>query len=388
MLIIRCLRPILRIRISPINATRIGHLILDVEMMLTEDEFLKRKDERPTIDLWYVWQGRLGVSNQFVLDTWKRQLHVLPYFLLEPVDSLNRLLPGGDSNIIPYRKGVPEQMGQHHDILGARRVIKPHLQLSGEAIDTATTAAEQLGIDSSDKLVCLQVRDSAYLRQQTGRDWFDDFERNARIDSYVLAAKLLIESGFKLVRMGVVAEQRMVGPWPGEMVLDLPFSNRRSELLDIYLGSRCDFFITTGSGIDAVAHALRIPLVTTNISNFERDLFLTHEAITIFRRPVELKTGRLISLKEFIESGDFRKHAMQLQGEGIGFIENSPEEILDVVSEAVEAKREGFDEYLSRISGLDLQQEVINIFPAWFRSGGVRGIISPSFLVRHPYLLN
>ncbi len=387
-LVIRCIRPFLRIRISPINATRIGHLILDTEMMLTEDKFLERKRARPTVDLWYVWKGRLGVSNKFVLDVWKRQLHVLPSFLLEPVDSLNRLLPGGDSNIFPYRKGVPDQMGQHHDIFGARRAITPHFRLSSADIEAGTKAAETLGIAPTDKLVCLQVRDSAYLRQQTGRDWFDDPGRNAQIDSYVPAAKLLTEKGIKLVRMGVVAEQKLVGPWSDDMVLDLPFSSRRSELLDIYLGSRCDFFVTTGSGIDAVAHALRVPLVTTNISNFERDLFLTHDSITIFRRPVELETGRLVSLTEFFETGDFRKPAEQLQGEGIGFIENSSSEILDVISEAAEAEREGFDEYLGRIKELELQREALDIFPAWFKCGGVKGIISPSFLKRHPYLLN
>lgn len=356
--------------------------------MLTEDEFLKRKGEKPTLDLWYVWRGRLGVSNKFVLDIWKRQLHVLPYFLLEPVDSLNRLLPGGDPNIFPYRKGVQDQMGQHHDIFGARRSVAPHFRLSSEDVEVGMKSAESLGISPTDKLVCLQVRDSAYLRQQTGRDWFDDVERNADIGNYVSAVKFLTERGIKLVRMGVVAGQRLIGPWSDDMVVDLPFSSRRSELLDVFIGSRCKFFVTTGSGIDAVAHALRIPLVTTNISNFERDLFLTHESITIFRRPVELETGRLVSLAEFIDSGSFKKSAHQLRDEGIGFIENSPEEIADVIAEAFKAQNEGFEEYLFKAIKQDIQQQVCEIFPNWLKCGGVRGVISPSFLIRHPYLLD
>lgn len=383
LLVIRLFRPILKIRIGPINVTRVGHLVLDVEMMLTEDEFRRGSNPDRVFDVWYPWSGKLGVANSYILDLWKRRLFLVPRLIAEPVDSLNRLLPGGDANIIPYRKGVPLQLGQHHDIMGARKVIDPHLVMPEEDVAKARDLVARLGILPSDKFVCLQVRDSAYLRWQTGRNWFDDPDRNAEIDDYVPAVGLLIERGYKVVRMGVVAEKPLRGSWGNNQVVDLPFCDLRSELLDVYFGTHCRFFVTTGSGIDALAHASRIPLVTTNVSDYIRDLFLTHESISIIRRPIEASSHREVSLREFVASGFHMLKPEELSEKGIRFIPNTPEEIADAVAEAIDADEQGFELYLERMIDESGQAQFRDAFPTWMFEGGVRGVVSPRFLCRH-----
>jgi len=382
-LIIRTLRPVIKIRLGSINVTRVGHLVLDVEMILSEDEVRQKTKPIKTLDIWYPWVGNLGVANSYILSLWKKRLLVVPRLLAEPVDSLNRLLPGGDENIIPYRKGIPMQLGQHHDIQGARRIVKSHLEMPGEDIVKATELAAELGILPSDKFVCLQVRDSAYLRWQTGRNWFDDPDRNAEIDDYVPAVGLLIERGYKVVRMGVVAEKPLRGSWGNNQVVDLPFCDLRSELLDVYFGTHCRFFVTTGSGIDALAHASRIPLVTTNVSDYIRDLFLTHESISIIRRPIEASSHREVSLREFVASGFHMLKPEELSEKGIRFIPNTPEEIADAVAEAIDADEQGFELYLERMIDESGQAQFRDAFPTWMFEGGVRGVVSPRFLCRH-----
>jgi len=382
-LVIRVLKPFIKIRFAPINATRVGHLVLDVEMMLTEDEFRRKTNPIRVLDVWYPWVGNLGVANSYILNLWRQRLFVLPRILAGPIDSLNRMLPGGDTNIFPYRKGIPMQLGQHHDIYGARRAVQTHLEMPASDVRRAQEIAADLGILPSDKFVCLQVRDSAYLRWQTGRDWFDDPDRNSEIGDYVRAASFMLERGYKVIRMGVVAEKPFLGPWGKGEVVDLPFTDERSDLLDAYFGLHCSFFVTTGSGIDALAHAGRIPLVTTNVSDYLRDLFLTHETVSIVRIPVEASTGRVIPLKEFVDYGFHLLKPEDLSKEGISFVANSSEEIAEVVTETVGAIEMGFETFLSRSMDEELQVLFRSALPAWACAGGVRGVVSPSFLRRH-----
>lgn len=379
-IVVRSLRPLIQIRLSPINATRVGHLLLDVDMMLREDEVNRKPGGRPRLDIWYPWSGRLGVANQYILDVWRRKLNVLPKTIVEPIDWLNRMIPGGDANIFPYRKGMPNQLGQHHDICGVRRSVRSHFELSDEDLARAIRGAEDLGIQPNDKFVCLQVRDSAYLRWQTGTDWLDHPERNANIEDYVPAVKALVDAGYKVVRMGVVAERPLIGPWSEDSIVDLPFSGRRTELLDLYLGSRCSFFVTTGSGIDAVAHAMRVPLVTTNISDCVRDLFLTHESISIMRHPIEGDTARAIPMKEFFDRGLHLLKLEELTQKGVTFRHNSPSEIKNVIDEMVTAMEVGFEAFLGQHLDSVEQLEFRRCIPEWMLEGGVRGLISPSFL--------
>jgi putative glycosyltransferase (TIGR04372 family) len=275
---------------------------------------------------------------------------------------------------------VPNQLGQHHDIYGSRRSVRSHFELSVEDLARAIRAAEELGIQPNDRFVCLQVRDSAYLRWQTGKAWFDNPDRNANIEDYVSAVMSLVGMGYKVIRMGVVAERPLVGPWSGDMVIDLPFSDARTELLDVYFGSRCKFFITTASGIDAVAHAMRVPLVMTNVSDYVRDLFLTHESISILRHPIEHKTSRTIPFVEFFDQGFHLLRTQDLIRRGVVFRHNSPDEIKNVVDEMMIAMNIGFATYLGEHLETMEQREFRRCVPEWMLAGGVRGLVSSSFL--------
>jgi hypothetical protein len=91
----------------------------------------------------------------------------------------------------------------------------------------------------------------------------------------------------------------------------------------------------------------------------------------------------VIPLKEFVEYGLHLLKPEELSKEGIRFVSNSSEEIAEVIAETVGAIEMGFESFLSREMDEELQVLFRSALPDWACAGGVRGVISPSFLRRH-----
>ena len=104
--------------------------------------------------------------------------------------------------------------------------------------------------------------------------------------------------------------------------------------MDIYLGAKCEFCVTTGTGFDGVPMIFRKPLVYVNFS----PLFHIHIESEFFtfipKHHYSKKLERRLTAKEIINSdcfyylneAEFIKNNIELK-------ENSPEEIRDVVIE-------------------------------------------------------
>jgi putative glycosyltransferase (TIGR04372 family) len=107
--------------------------------------------------------------------------------------------------------------------------------------------------------------------------------------------------------------------------------------MDIYLGAKCAFCVSTATGWDAVPLIFRRPIVYVNMSPagyFQtfRDVFLG-----IFKHHLDLTSNRKLSLVEIFSRGvGFCVVTPEYESEGVYLIENTPEEIRDVVIEMVE----------------------------------------------------
>ena len=121
------------------------------------------------------------------------------------------------------------------------------------------------GWQDGQKIVCLLSRDSAYLVRKHGiKSNYHDY-RNSDIDSYRKSVRWLIDrdNSTFVVRMGTVADKQL--GIQSSKVVDYPFCEDQSDLLDVWLFSNCQFFISSGSGADVLAMNMGIPGVHVNL---------------------------------------------------------------------------------------------------------------------------
>lgn len=385
-LFIRLVSPFLQIRITSFNASRIGHMVGDVESMLCEMDLFAPTKGKKTIDFWVPWTGNLPVGSKFALKVWKQNIRVAPRFFFGPVETLNLLLPDGSNYSVPSRKGDCSKLSQEHDVLNSFAQTKPHFLLSPEQLTAGKEFVKRWGLDPDKEFVCLLVRDSAFHRITTGSKWFDHPHRNIEIGLYEKTVDYLLSSGYNVFRMGVHAVEPLSKFHSRSGFIDLPFHEDRCELVDIYLSSSCKFFMSTGAGLDSVALAHRVPVLHSNISDLRRSLFLTHKTLSIFRRPRFCEIGDEISLQSFFDSNLHCLDFDQIAERGIEFVANSEDEILEATVE-LEQMIENFQFDEEPLIQSELQKKFIEMTPDFMKEGKVRGLISDSFLKRHQYLV-
>ena len=104
--------------------------------------------------------------------------------------------------------------------------------------------------------------------------------------------------------------------------------------MDIYLMAHCNFCITSGTGLDAVADIFRRPICQTNILPIAYHSTFSNRYINITRHHIDSSSNRELSLSEIFSynSGD---SALD-KSNTLNYIENTPEEISDVCIEMVE----------------------------------------------------
>jgi len=112
------------------------------------------------------------------------------------------------------------------------------------------------GLDLSRPIVVIHVREHGY--HQLGVQAF----RNARMSNYLPAIRMLIDSGYLVVRVGDSDMSRV--PIDSPHFVDLPHQPYASPFLDPYFISRARFMIACQSGPCAYARAFGVPILSLN----------------------------------------------------------------------------------------------------------------------------
>ena len=191
----------------------------------------------------------------------------------------------------------------------------------------------KFGLKNNDKFICLAVRDRAYQLKKMStryRDWkYHDF-RHIDIDQFVLAAEELTKRGYYVFRMGVVVEKPFKSKNP--KIIDYANSNLRSDFMDIYLGAKCTFCLTNGTGLDAIPSIFRRPIAYANFVPVEYFSTFSNRILGIFKHHFSIKSDRNLSLREIFMNTPLLT-ASNYESKDILLIENTPEEIRDVAIE-------------------------------------------------------
>ncbi|MBT7950893.1 MAG: TIGR04372 family glycosyltransferase, partial [Gammaproteobacteria bacterium] len=354
-LIMRIIKPWLLVRLGRLISSRIGHFAANTELYLCERDAGINVPNQPHIDVFYM--PLKPICNQQLAIMWHRVLRIWPAWILEPINVVNLLIPGGKSHEIDNNTQGDRDV---HNLLDQ---IPPHLQVTTEEEIRGEAGLRSMGIPIGAPFVCLTVRDNAYLAAHLAHGNSDPFNyhnyRDSDVQNYVLAAEALADRGFFVIRMGAKVHAAINSTHP--KVLDYATNDMRSDFMDIYLGAKCAFCISVGTGFDAVPLIFRRPIAYVNMVPAGYLFTFSDQFVGIFKHHLDADSKRELSLSEIFARGvGFCVHTSDYETKGVDLNENTPEEIRDV---AIEMAERLADTWQAHPDDEALQQRFWEIFP-------------------------
>lgn len=246
------LRPFLLIRISELPSEKIGPFAILTGIHLSEKKIFKKK----TIDIFYISKK---VCNSQLLNIFKNKINLMPKKIIEPIAKINKFFKyffkfPNDHIILKKRRG-----SDYYNIVESAKI---KYEFNNEEKKLAEKNLEEMGLKNK-KFVCLIVRDSKFTKKnfkhlKTSHNNF----RNSEINNFKLASKALSNKGMFVVRIGRDAKKKFLVN--DKKIIDYSYSKYISDLMDLYLISKCEFLISTGTGLDSVGFIFRKPICYIN----------------------------------------------------------------------------------------------------------------------------
>jgi putative glycosyltransferase (TIGR04372 family) len=137
--------------------------------------------------------------------------------------------------------------------------------------------------------------------------------------------------GYYVIRMGALVNEKMNTQNP--RIIDYATNGSRSDFMDIFLGAKCTFCISTSTGFDAIPTIFRKPIVFITVPIGYIYTF-SKKFISITKHHISASDGHELSLDEIFDKNlAYAQTSDEYKNNGVYLVENSPEEIRDVVIE-------------------------------------------------------
>jgi putative glycosyltransferase (TIGR04372 family) len=325
----------------------------------------------------FFFYDTLPVSNYQLNKMWKRLLRTVNLSNLMPlVVRLNRAFPGYKKHEIKLDSFLADPVNLH-------TIYPTHLAFLPEEKNRGKDELQKLGIEEFQPFICFHARDSLYLNSQLpGRDWGYHNYRDSDIKTYLPAMEEMARRGYYGLRMGALVKEPLKSTHP--RIIDYA-SSLRNDFLDIYLSSRCHFFLGCASGIDEVPKAFRRPVLYVNFIPLNLLHVLNTVKLFIPKRLWLRAEKRFLTFSEILNSdiGAFC-HTQQYEQAGIEAVNNTAQEITDVVAEMEERLKSA---WLDAPEDEELQQIFWSKFSKDSLRRGVASRIGRDFLRQNKDLL-
>ena len=330
-------RPFKEIYFAPLRTDRIGHFIQDTEILIAQINSESTKRKKNILVFWFCSSI---ISNMYVYSIWNSILRVIAYSRISSAIYSTAVVVEKICKIkLTFRHKTYDDLYSYVYLL---EQCAPVFGMPHEDSEECKNILKSVGIDTSLNWVCILNRDQGYLRHMYPHlDWEFNEYRNSNIETYVSAAEYLAEKKIMIFRMRSHVEKSFSSS-NSTMLIDYANCSWRTEKLDIYLTSRCLFMVSSGTGLDAVAVALRKPLLMVN-STQPLNLYKSKsQHIIIFKKFLDKKTGNYLSPTQYYHMGikygftvDNQLHlrSQDLVKLEIEVVDNTQEEIREAVEE-------------------------------------------------------
>ena len=257
---------------------------------------------------------------------------------------------------------------------------QPLFQLTSSHRQRGVNILDSWGVPRDGWFVTLHVRGGTKKGAELYRD--------SSLGHYFDAVQTITNAGGWVIRMGDPSMERMPKL---ENVVDYAHDPEKTDWLDVFLCAAARFMIGTSSGLTTVSYAFGVPIAMTNCLP-TASLYLSKQDIFLPRLMRNLADGKMLCFSQImglpysmgITDGMYKNIL------GVETIENSSEEISDLVGEMLDglegkARYSVEDERMQRIfSNITVDRETL------VGSGGVRlpARIGRRFLSNHQSLLS
>jgi len=346
LIVLRILRPVVKIELCIVAFHRFGHLALEPEIYLGELEIraAQRDGGRfPTTVQWWSLGPKKLQANRYLANKWKQVIRVLPSWWIDALHSVG-------TKISVLRLAEP-----HMSIRGSLNSLDrtdAQLELTDTEIAEGMSQLRAIGIDPDKPYACLVVRDGGYYAS-LGEKESDGYSfLNFDISTFEQAALSLVQRGYQVVRMGAGSAATFGAGHPS--VIDYANSNLRSEFLDIYIAATCSFAVSTQTGPDAVCLAFRRPVCYIDVTRYSQFFFGTKLA---WWNPAELWQGdSRLTLRDILRGPIFWiKDPNDFIRQGIRQVRSSAERIDHLVMIFVDA----FENSVNRSNEIDEKVQLV-----------------------------
>ena len=329
-IIIILIKPWYLIRWGQLHASRLGHFAVNTELYCCEQDANINFPKQRYKDFFYLTQY---TSNKTLEKMWRRSVTILPSWLLKPIHKISNFFYSllGKKNI--HEINSPSRSDR--DIHNLFEKSNTHISFTEDEEIKGKKTLEKFGLPKDAKFICLIVRDSGYLNRNNEYEnsprWDYHNYRNGDIDKFILASEELVSRGYYVFRVGTHVEKPLKSK--NIMIIDYANSEIRSDFMDIYLGAKCSFCISTATGFDGIPVMFRKPIayivvpLGSILTNSKKNLILT-------KHHINKLTKKELSISEIFSSNvalSFRTE--EFKNNNVVLQENTPEEIRDLVIE-------------------------------------------------------
>jgi putative glycosyltransferase (TIGR04372 family) len=369
--LVRLIRPWIHFRFGHFSSDRIGEISAVAGRALSEYEI----ENNNSYSDWYTTPKKS--SNQQWTKMVKRNFRVRwwIYFIRE----WNTLIPGGTAHVKVLALAVQDG----RDRQGWLSKTSKRMAFLPVEENAAKSWLRKQGWTDGELFVCLLVRDSAYLAQDSLHRWTEEKSyyhnyRDSDISTYVQAMEYLAEQGIWVLRMG----KKMKKPIPSQhrRFIDYSFHPEKSDLLDVWLFANCYFCMSTASGPDNISDVYQRPLLFLNASPLS-GIYSWSDTVCVPKHLVWRNTGKHLNLREYLESSYDR--TQDYEKAGIEIIDLSQEEIVEAAKERVMRIR---GTWVEQKEDIDLQNRFWKQLKGWSKFSRFHGWIHPRARVGAHYL--
>lgn len=305
--------------------TAIGHIAL-LDYYVKMDMLGQRSPARPVLLV------NTGLANPCYLGYWRQYL---PHMITDPValELLSPLAKYLEDRIFVVADSSGRQIVGFDYGAGAQQAAiqaqweaegrGPLLSLTDSDRERGWDCLQRLGVPPDAWFVGLHVREGGERSRGA---------RNADIGTYLLAMESIVQRGGWVIRMG---HPSMTSLPPIPQVIDYANSEVRRDWMDVFLWASCRFFIGTQSGPAFVPPTFGVPCVATNWNFLYRRWF--GQDLFILKVLWSQREQRYLSFKEALTSSVGVAESLDyLASQGITVVDNTPEDIKDVVVEMMD----------------------------------------------------